>query len=203
MQIIETLLESPLVYSAWQAPFVRQKIAPFLEKYASFKPDDVVIDIGCGPGTNASLFSDIRYVGIDINPAYIEFAKRRKQNDDQTFLCCDSANITQFLDTKVSIIFTNSLFHHLTNSQAQATLHSASNLLSKDGMFHFIDVYQTEKYSLGNTLLRLDRGKNARTSKENIELVKQHFKISSFKEYPIKIAGIELWHVLYVTAEKI
>ena len=34
-------------------------------------------NVGCGPGTNAGQFIDVRYVGVDLNPAYIRSASRR------------------------------------------------------------------------------------------------------------------------------
>ena len=66
--MIKRLWDLSAVYRAWQLPFERQKFAPvgrFLEK-ADMRS---VLDVGCGPGTNAAKFVDTRYVGVDLNSA--------------------------------------------------------------------------------------------------------------------------------------
>ena len=51
-----------------------------------------VVDIGCGPGHFASLFSEndnIKYTGIDFSKVAISQAKKRINNKNVTFLCED------------------------------------------------------------------------------------------------------------------
>src|SRR5678816_624774 len=63
---LERLLEHPWVYAAWQTPFVAQKFAP-VERALRHEEIRRVLDVGCGPGTNAARFRGFDYVGVDIN----------------------------------------------------------------------------------------------------------------------------------------
>ena len=69
-------MEHTLVYRLWQAPFAERKLAP-LFRHNDRSRIRRVLDVGCGPGTNARHFLDHDYLGIDLNPAYIRDAERR------------------------------------------------------------------------------------------------------------------------------
>ena len=69
----DRLLEQPWVYRTWQAPFASAKLRPFLTRIDLSRARRV-LDVGCGPGTNAAIFTESEYVGIDINPEYIRTA---------------------------------------------------------------------------------------------------------------------------------
>ncbi|MBT4692475.1 MAG: class I SAM-dependent methyltransferase, partial [Planctomycetaceae bacterium] len=70
MARIRDILSLPLVYRTWQAPFAQGKMKPILETTDLTKIKRV-LDVGCGPGTNATFFFNNRYLGLDINPRYI------------------------------------------------------------------------------------------------------------------------------------
>ena len=63
------LFEVPWVYRAWQAPFAEQKLAPVM-RHNVMGAVRRVLDVGCGPGTNAPHFEGLDYLGLDINPDY-------------------------------------------------------------------------------------------------------------------------------------
>ena len=76
MSILDLIMRQPLVYRLWMAPFAEKKFAPIVAH------NDIgrvrrVLDVGCGPGTNASHFVGSDYLGIDLNPQYIRDAERR------------------------------------------------------------------------------------------------------------------------------
>ena len=73
---IRDILSLPLVYRTWQAPFAQGKMKPILETTDLTKIERV-LDVGCGPGTNAPFFLKNRYLGLDINPRYIRNATNR------------------------------------------------------------------------------------------------------------------------------
>src|SRR4051794_35758133 len=76
LMLKEKILESSLGYALWSAPVNRPKIdaiRQMLQKCGKGK----VLDVGCGPGTNAEIFADWDYVGIDLNASYIENARSK------------------------------------------------------------------------------------------------------------------------------
>jgi trans-aconitate methyltransferase len=75
-EITTSLMEKTTVYRLWQKPFQNQKFAPLLA-HNDFNRVRRVLDVGCGPGTNTRFFANSDYLGIDINPHYIGYARRR------------------------------------------------------------------------------------------------------------------------------
>ena len=116
----DRLLELPLVYQTWQAPFVSAKLKPFL-KYLDLKQTRRVLDVGCGPGTNARVFAGCDYVGIDINPEYIRTASSRYPG---RWVVGDVTDETIFPNEHFDCLFANSLMHHLDDRAVR-------NLLSR------------------------------------------------------------------------
>ena len=63
------IMEQPWAYRLWMAPFASQKLQP-VRTHVDIAHVKRVLDVGCGPGTNTSIFSSADYIGIDINPDY-------------------------------------------------------------------------------------------------------------------------------------
>jgi SAM-dependent methyltransferase len=95
------LLESPSIYRLWQAPFAEDKFAP-LAVYNDLRSVRRVLDVGCGPGTNVSHFQGCEYMGIDINPSYIAYARRRYR---QEFLVADATQFSPPRERNTTLYF--------------------------------------------------------------------------------------------------
>src|SRR5512141_493278 len=96
-------------YRAWQAPFVESKLRP-LRAHTDLGRVRRVIDVGCGPGTNARHFASMDYTGLDINEGYIADARRRYGRDFRV------ADVTRFVPGTIEpgdMILLNSLLHHI------------------------------------------------------------------------------------------
>jgi ubiquinone/menaquinone biosynthesis C-methylase UbiE len=83
----------------------------------------VIAEIGCGGGDNLRVLKNYcekkkiqaSFIGIDINPHCIEFAKSRKENEGIQFIASDYAKV-QF-ENKPDIIFTSLFCHHFTEEE--------------------------------------------------------------------------------------
>jgi len=80
MRLFDYLLEQPLLFNLSQLPFIRQKFARIL-KHNDLSKVRRVLDVGCGPGTNAPSFAHYAYQGLDFNERYIQMARRGFQRD--------------------------------------------------------------------------------------------------------------------------
>src|SRR5206468_10422176 len=100
MKSLTRIMELTHAYRLWQAPFVTEKFGPVVA-HNDMRQVKRVLDVGCGPGSNARNFSDVHYVGIDHNPAYIEYARRHFQGnfivDDATSYQVDSTERSDFI----------------------------------------------------------------------------------------------------------
>ena len=87
------------------------------------------LDLGCGPGAFADLFAGDDYVGVDLNPRYIEHAQRTRKG---TFLVGDARRI-DLPDGRFDQVLIFGLLHHLSDEDARAVLGEARRLLVPGG----------------------------------------------------------------------
>jgi SAM-dependent methyltransferase len=187
------LLELPIVYSAWQAPFAARKLRPFLASLDLTKVRRV-LDVGCGPGTNAPAFAGIEYVGIDINPEYIATASRRYKG---RFVVGDVADERVLPDERFDLVFANSLMHHLDDGVVRSLLRRMALLCAPGGSVHVLDLVLPPGRSAARVLARLDRGRHARPLEEWRRLFSEHLRETHFDPYPLGIPGLPLWQMIH------
>ena len=186
-------MEHTPVYRLWQAPFAERKLAPFLH-HTDLSKLGRVLDVGCGPGTNANHFAHCDYLGVDINPAYIEDARRRY---GPRFRVADVTTMQIEAGGGYDCILVNSLLHHLPDQTVERLLAHLGTLLSADGAVHILDLVLPERPSLARLLARLDRGGFPRPLERWREMFYRHFEPVEFMPYPLGAAGLTLWRMVY------
>ena len=100
---------------------------------------DKVIDIGCGPAQALQSLPDVEYLGLDINPDYIAFA-RRTYGDKGTFVVGDTRSLrsdSRFKDA--DIVIAVSVLHHLDDEEAVDCIRFADGALKIGGRFICLD----------------------------------------------------------------
>lgn len=194
--MIDTIFDAGIVYRIWQAPFARQKFAPVARALAEHPPRSV-LDIGCGPGTNASYFRSTSYVGIDLNPRYV--AAARKRFGDR-FVVGDATRDLPNLGGPYDCIVVNSLLHHLRDDQVDAVLTSAAMLLAADGEVQILDLELPADRSPARFLARHDRGDHPRPRDDWRALLGRSLTIRSFDPFPIGVPGCALWRMFHCRA---
>lgn len=187
------MLDIPLAYALWQTPFVAGKIAPFLAAGPAARFGRV-LELGCGPGTNAHLFEPQGYVGIDLSPQYVEAARRRRRG---RFVCGDAATFELPDEAPFDRVFVNSLLHHLRDEQVESLLSRAAAALGPQGEIHVLDLALPARPSVARLLARADRGGFARSLAVWEKLFTRHFHDISFKPYVVRCAGVSCWEMFY------
>lgn len=193
MSVVDTLLERAGVYRLWQAPFAESKLAP-VKASGDIARARRVLDIACGPGTNARWFSHADYVGVDINPAYTRAARRRHRG---RFITADfTADSGEHLG-KFDFILLNSFLHHLDDADATRVLLSARALLDAGGHVHVLDLVLPERPSIARRLALADRGRFPRPAQEWRDMFGRVFEPVSFARYDLAAVGVPLWQMVY------
>ena len=141
-RLADRAFEHPLVYRTLQAPFRERKLAPVLRRLRGH-PEMRVLDVGCGPGTNAAHFCGMQYTGIDINPEYIANAQRRFPG---RFLVGDVTNPSVLPAEQFDCVLLNSLMHHLDDASVDGLLGRLGRFLAARGAMH---IETLEQYPLG------------------------------------------------------
>jgi SAM-dependent methyltransferase len=180
------------LYLLWQLPFIAQKVRGFRQR-AVLGPDTRVLDVGCGPGTNASLFAGTRYMGVDRNIGYIRSARQRGLQ----VLVGDAAALPIRVARPFDCVFVNSLLHHLDDTQVLALLTHAAALVRSQGQVHVIDLVVPERWGVARSLALADRGDYPRALPHLRSLVARHFDLDVEEEFRLTLVGLPLWAMVY------
>jgi SAM-dependent methyltransferase len=187
------ILDAPRVYALWQAPFARSKLVPWLRhnELASMRR---VLDVGCGPGTNSRYFQHADYLGIDLNPRYVEHARRVHGRE---FLAVDACTYQPAAGERYDCIFLNSFLHHIDDENCGRILRRLHDVLSADGHIHILDLVLPERPSAARWLARHDRGNFARPLATWRGMFGEVFEPVVFEPHALRAFGCHLWQMIY------
>jgi ubiquinone/menaquinone biosynthesis C-methylase UbiE len=193
MSLTTFVMEQPIGYRLWQAPFAEQKLAPLL-RHNDMATIQRVLDVGCGPGTNTHHFARADYLGIDINQKYIDSARRRH---GRTFVVADVTKYRVTDDQRFDCILVNSFLHHVATPDVERILAHLASLLTPDGHVHILDLVLPPSASISRLLARWDRGEFPRPLNEWERIFASAFGPIVFEPYTLTGAGIDLWSMVY------
>ena len=195
MKAISRILGRPVSYRVWQAPFAGAKLEP-LVRHNDLARISRVLDVGCGPGTNAGRFAGVDYVGIDLNPRYIDYARHRYGRD---FRVADATRFEALPDERFDFILVNSFLHHISDDDTRSLLAHLRTLLTSGGHIHVLELVLPEHRSIARLLARLDRGDFPRPISSWSELLSDSFEPIVVEPYGLGGLGgpSTLWHMIY------
>jgi SAM-dependent methyltransferase len=191
--VIDAFVSFSRVYRLWQLPFVGQKFAP-VARAVPLASVRSVLDIGCGPGTNARYFRDVGYVGVDISERYVAAARRRFGD---RFVAGDATESLPDSGAPYDFILANSLLHHLDDAQVESVLSRAASLLAPNGAIHILDHEIPTEPGIARFLTLHDRGNFMRPRDEWRSLLGNTLSITPFEFFPLRGAGRTLWTMFY------
>ena len=171
-------LNVPLVYNAFSAVVganaLRRRL---IQNHVRARPGDKVIDIGCASGLALQWLPPVQYLGLDISPDYIAFA-RKKYGRRGTFVLGDARSLrtdSRFQDADIVIAL--GVLHHLDDREARDCIQFAHGALKPNGRFVFHEPCwipnqgPVSKYIMGS-----DRGRNIRTEQQYRDLAGEVFR---------------------------
>jgi SAM-dependent methyltransferase len=192
-QRLAGLVANPLVYRLWQAPFASQKLVPVLGDL-NWTCARRVLDVGCGPGTNAALFANRDYRGVDADPRYVEFARERYGDK---FLLGNAVDYPWETLGTFDVVLVNSLLHHLDDEAVLSLLHNLRKALAPEGVLHICDLLLPARGGIPRGLALLDRGKHPRTFDHWMGLFSTSFRTVAALSYPLTLCGISFFEMVY------
>jgi SAM-dependent methyltransferase len=193
MNLTARIMENTQIYRLWQAPFADKKFAPVLANNDLQKVRRV-LDVGCGPGTNAPYFAHTDYVGLDCNAGCIEYARKHYRGN---FIVADATKYRADADQRFDFILLNSFLHHIDTPNAASILSHLRTLLSDDGHVHILDLVLPERWSIPRLLARLDRGDFPRPFEDWLKMVNGVFEPAVLESYKLGWLGVALWDMVY------
>jgi SAM-dependent methyltransferase len=192
------VMERVTAYRLWQAPFAEKKLAPLFQ-HNDLAAARRVLDVGCGPGTNARHFSHADYVGVDNNPDYIAWARRRY---GERFQVADVRSGVAGVGAGFDFILVNSLLHHVDTPDVRRILSQLASLLTVDGHVHILDLVMPDRPGLPRLLAGLDRGDYPRPLAQWRALFSEAFDPVLFEPYPLGALRLPIWSMVYFKGKR-
>lgn len=188
--LLNRLLENPLIYSLWQNAHNRKKRQAICNEIHLNKGEKI-LDIACGPGTNANLFRNVDYLGVDINRKYVKWAAHRY---GFRFRVMDVTK-DDFRNETFDWILVNSFLHHLVDSDVNKLLRKLTGALTPTGRLVIIDLLKPERGLVSKILEKFDRGKFARSIEEWKDLFNKFFYVKRYYSFNVNFFSVSLWNL--------
>jgi SAM-dependent methyltransferase len=171
-------LKAPFLYNLFQGVVggnaLRRRI---IQNRARARSGDKVIDIGCGPAQALQSLPDVEYLGLDINPDYIAFA-RQTHGSKGTFVVGDTRSLRgdpQFSDADV--VMAIGVLHHLDDGETADCIQFAYDALKSGGRFITHDAcWIPNQGAFSRFIMSKDRGRNIRTEQQYRQLAGKIFR---------------------------
>lgn len=191
------ILESPVGYAIWSEPFNRPKIDAIGRMLRrSGKDKASILDIGCGPATNADCFTGWKYLGVDLNPEYIKVAASKFPH--LNFAVADAAKLD--LDgEKFDVVLINSLMHHLNDAECDDLLRGIKPALNENSVIIVQEpITPGKRKRIMRFLMKQDRGDYFRPLEEWKKVFQANgYQIMAEEFYPLKLARLIVGWQMY------
>lgn len=120
-RVLDQFAQQADAYAALVKPDRRPALDPLIEA-AHPTPDDIALDVGCGPGHLAvALAPFVKHAtGVDLTPAMLAKARAHQQDSGATNITWQQADATAlpFPDATFSLVVSRAMFHHAADPAA-------------------------------------------------------------------------------------
>ena len=189
---LRSFLNYPVIYLLFQYLMNSHgKYKKFLNRFLTPIHGKRILDIGCGCADFLSFLpEDVEYVGYDLSPAYITYAKKRYGHRAKFFN--QRVNDIVIQETEpFDIVLADGLLHHIDDDEAKNLFKIGHSVLCDSGYMFTADPTLVENQGfISRRISLLDRGRHVRPPQEYEELSKSVFTlvevyvIDNFQNWP-------------------
>jgi SAM-dependent methyltransferase len=182
-----SLLTLPSVYRLFRTIVRGDGCRIYVSEYVRPVAGEKLLDIGCGPGDILEDLPAVDYLGFDINPKYVEAARKRFGHRGRFF--CGDVGLTTIDQEAGSfdLVLATGVLHHLDDSQALSLFKLARKALKPGGRLVTYDgCFVAGQPKLARFVVSRDRGQYVRESAEYTKLASLVFpEVRSFVRHDL------------------
>jgi cyclopropane fatty-acyl-phospholipid synthase-like methyltransferase len=145
-------------------------------------PHDFVLDLGSGRSPLLENLTPKRYVGLDLHPADLVYARKRFDRPGYEFVETDVLEAPLDRWRGADVVTASALFHHLADEQVRALADRVQEMVQPRRMV-FTD--SVTRGPLARPLNRLDEGEPSRQPDELYELFQPGFEVTQTWSYVV------------------
>jgi len=177
---LPAILSKPLVYDLFTRLVGKERSrVKLVQDYVRPFPGCRILEIGCGTARLLSYLpnSIAEYTGFDMNPLYIESAKKRwKRRANCRFFCQKVEDAATLKPGHYDIVLAVGIVHHLNDNEAAYLFNIAYHALKLNGaLITYDNVYIENQNWFAKWLISRDRGRSVRTIEDYKRLAVQYF----------------------------
>jgi SAM-dependent methyltransferase len=165
---LRSVLTHPWAYKALQTAVGAGRFRRyFVDHYVRPRAGERILDIGCGPGEIVPYLPEgVEYVGYDISPEYIEWARRRFPGRGEFYaLPFQQSELARHRPFDTAIVI--AVLHHLDDDEARNLLALLKRAVRPGGRVITADLVSIEGQNpVAQMMVDWDRGQNVRRSSE-------------------------------------
>tara|TARA_Y100000590_G_C15577672_1_gene961097 strand:- start:169 stop:798 length:630 start_codon:yes stop_codon:yes gene_type:complete len=140
------------------------------------------LDFGCGTGNFSNLFNNKRYLGVDINSSFINYAN--KKNKEYEYCNVKDSKLFQNYEKNIDQVLINGVLHHLSDQDIKKSFDLIIRLAKKHTNVLIIEPTIPKKILTLEYLIKiLDLGNHIRTKDDYVSILKQHIVIEIIDNY--------------------
>jgi len=175
IRFIRPVLANPAAYQLWFNLVGGSASAKVLvDEYIQPRVGARILEFGCGPGSIVGYLPQSEYLGFDMNPKYIEQAKRRFPSAH--FVCERVSQMSLAKEQSFDIVLALAIVHHLDDTEARQLFQLAYDALKPGGKLVTVDgVWADGQSPIARWLLARDRGEYVRSEREYAGIASQLF----------------------------
>lgn len=133
--------------------------------------DKRVLDFGSGTGSNCLLFKPSYYLGVDVDPSRVSYA--RKRHPDYSFMVIEGFNLPIEANSLNYVVIV-AVLHHIPTEDLIAYIQEFRRVLTPDGSIVVLEPYYCDLHHFNNKFMEtFDNGKFIRNEEQYLSLFEQ------------------------------
>jgi SAM-dependent methyltransferase len=174
---VYSLLAVPAVYRLFGDVVVGGGYRVYMAEYVKPVAGEKVLDIGCGAGDILEYLPEMDYLGFDVNPQYIDAAKKRFGPRGRFFNWDVRLTAIEEEEGTFDLVLATGVVHHLDDERAFRLFQLAHKFLKPGGRLITYDgCYVDGQTRLSRWVVSRDRGRFVRPREAYLKLAGKLFQ---------------------------